>query len=340
MAAGPRALRRVRQLLPPAALLALQPQRTLALLGRLLQQAHELRRPGARQGGRGGGGRGMGAGAEETEPTHLAGEVARALVHMAADEQLVGAVAGWLRGEVVEGEQQQLQPLRGGLDARALAAALQLWDGAAADEVISLYAAAATGAPRDKAGEEGGGSNSRGPGAAASGGGAAAPLLFAAGAAIAQSRSRCQGVLLKGASTLDALGALLKGASALDALAGCTTVALDKTGTITSGQLRLTEAALMDLGTSQEAGGAAGGGGGGAGLAAAAAAARPRGGGARCGGARGGGGAWRWRGGGQRGGEWRGGGGRGRGGGGGAVRGGAVPGLDAPGVSRGGGGGR
>ncbi|PNH04067.1 hypothetical protein TSOC_009803 [Tetrabaena socialis] len=174
------------QLLPPADLLALQPQRTLALLGRLLQRAHELRRPGARQGGRGGGGRGMGAGAEETEPTRLAGEVAGALVRMAADEELVGAVAGWLGGEVVEGQQQQPQPLRGGLGARVLAAALQSWDGAAAGEVMSFYAAAtAAGAPRAKAGGEGGGSNSRGPEAAASGGGATAPLLAAARAAIA-----------------------------------------------------------------------------------------------------------------------------------------------------------
>lgn len=40
---------------------------------------------------------------------------------------------------------------------------------------------------------------------------------------------------------------LLKGASALDALASCSTVALDKTGTITSGDVRLTDAALLQL---------------------------------------------------------------------------------------------
>ncbi|GIL64128.1 hypothetical protein Vafri_18088 [Volvox africanus] len=41
-------------------------------------------------------------------------------------------------------------------------------------------------------------------------------------------------------------GVLLKGASTLDALAACKTVALDKTGTLTTGELRLTEATLLD----------------------------------------------------------------------------------------------
>ncbi len=49
------------------------------------------------------------------------------------------------------------------------------------------------------------------------------------------------------ASFLPCQGVLLKGASALDALASCSTVALDKTGTITSGDVRLTDAALLQL---------------------------------------------------------------------------------------------
>ncbi len=45
---------------------------------------------------------------------------------------------------------------------------------------------------------------------------------------------------------------LLKGASALDALASCSTVVLDKTGTITSGDVRLTDAALLQLGAAAD----------------------------------------------------------------------------------------
>ncbi|PNH08346.1 hypothetical protein TSOC_005066 [Tetrabaena socialis] len=107
------------QLLPPAELLALQPQRTLALLGRLLRRTRH---------GRGGGG------FEQGELPHLAGAVVGALVHMAADTRLAGAVAGWLRGGRAA---PSLDLARGGgglLDPEALAEALRPWDVAGAAE--------------------------------------------------------------------------------------------------------------------------------------------------------------------------------------------------------------
>ncbi|PNH08217.1 hypothetical protein TSOC_005221 [Tetrabaena socialis] len=195
------------QLLPPADLLALQPQRTLAQLGVMLQRALGLQRPGAGQGSCGGGLGGREEGDCAQDEQHLAavfhkvaGEVAEVLMHMAGDEQLVGVVAGWLRGEAAEAVPQhgpagrQPQPQEqsqscGGLDARALAAALRHWDAAAADEVIRLHGAAAAAA----AGAEGeggrGGSRRRtviAAAAAASADGAVAPLLVAARAAIAR----------------------------------------------------------------------------------------------------------------------------------------------------------
>ncbi|PNH11267.1 hypothetical protein TSOC_001921 [Tetrabaena socialis] len=116
-------------------LLALQPQRALALLSRLLLREHDLRRPA--EGGVGGS---VGGGARDDIPEEdlpaLAGTVAGMLVHMAADEQLVGAVAGWLRGEAVAGTEAPLDP-------GALAAALRPWNAAAADAVARLHAAAA-----------------------------------------------------------------------------------------------------------------------------------------------------------------------------------------------------
>ncbi|PNH06169.1 hypothetical protein TSOC_007496 [Tetrabaena socialis] len=188
------------QLLPPADLLALQPQRALAQLALLLQRAHELRQPGAGQGSRGvdrggGGGRGTldGGPPRENELSVWADEVAGALVHMAADEQLVGAVAGWLREEAAAlpqpGQASALavhpQGLCGDLDVRALATALRHWNVDAAVSIDRLHAAAASSAPAAGRGCECGGSSSKGPGAAASGDGAAAPLLAAARAAIA-----------------------------------------------------------------------------------------------------------------------------------------------------------
>ncbi|GLI64799.1 hypothetical protein VaNZ11_008205 [Volvox africanus] len=86
---------------------------------------------------------------------------------------------------------------------------------------------------------------------------AGVPLLAAPGGAV----YRALGVLVAGSPCAVVLvplayvcamaavtrrGVLLKGASALDALAACTTVALDKTGTLTTGELRLTEATLLD----------------------------------------------------------------------------------------------
>ncbi|PNH09262.1 hypothetical protein TSOC_004123 [Tetrabaena socialis] len=180
--------------------LALRPQRTVALLGRLLQRAHELQRPGAGQGSRGSrrwGGDGHGTvddGRSQEDELHAwADEVAGALVHMAADGQLVGAVAGWLRGEAAALQQPTQaaapvihpQGLCGDLDARALTAALRHWNAAAADSIGRLHAAAMSGAPTAGGEGECGGSSSKGPGAAASGDGAAAPLLAAARAAIA-----------------------------------------------------------------------------------------------------------------------------------------------------------
>ncbi|PNH07420.1 hypothetical protein TSOC_006126 [Tetrabaena socialis] len=190
------------QLLPLADVLALQPQRTLALLGRLLQRAHDLRQlgtgRGSRGGGRGGGGRRStsdGGRFQEDELPAWADEVARALVHMAADEQLVGAVAGWLRGEAAALPQPAQagalvvhpQGLCGDLDTRALAAAVRHWNAAAADSIERLHAAAASSAPAGAVEMEGGGgsSSSRGSGAAARGSGATAPLLAAARAATA-----------------------------------------------------------------------------------------------------------------------------------------------------------
>ncbi|PNH07968.1 hypothetical protein TSOC_005525 [Tetrabaena socialis] len=189
------------QLLPSGDLLALQPQRAMALLGLLLQRAHELRRPGAGRGshggGRGGGdGRGTSDGVRSQEDAlpAWADEVAGVLVHMAADEQLVGAVAGWLRGEAAALAQPAQagalvvppQGLCGDLDARALAAAVRHWNAAAADSIDRLHAAAASSAPAAGGeGECGGGSSSsRSSAAAASGGGSTAPLLAAARAAI------------------------------------------------------------------------------------------------------------------------------------------------------------
>ncbi|EFJ47598.1 hypothetical protein VOLCADRAFT_117840 [Volvox carteri f. nagariensis] len=86
---------------------------------------------------------------------------------------------------------------------------------------------------------------------------AGVPLMAAPGGAV----YRALGVLVAGSPCAVVLvplayvcamaavtrkGVLLKGASALDALAACTTVALDKTGTLTTGELRLTEATLGD----------------------------------------------------------------------------------------------
>ncbi|KAG2449827.1 hypothetical protein HYH02_005350 [Chlamydomonas schloesseri] len=85
---------------------------------------------------------------------------------------------------------------------------------------------------------------------------AGVPLLEAPGGAL----YRALGVLVAGSPCAVVLvplayvcsmaavtrrGVLLKGASALDALADVRTVALDKTGTITTGELRLTEALLL-----------------------------------------------------------------------------------------------
>ncbi|PNH08213.1 hypothetical protein TSOC_005224 [Tetrabaena socialis] len=183
------------QLLPTADLLALQPQRTLAQLGAMLQQALGFRRPGA----------GQGTQQQLAAVFHeVAGEVAEVLLHMAGDEQLVGVVAGWLRGEAAEAvpqhgsagrqPQAQSQSLCGGLDAHALAAALRHWNAAAADEVARLYAAAAAGSAAATGAEsEGGGSRRRSSSlsrtattAAASADGAVEPLSAAARAAIAQ----------------------------------------------------------------------------------------------------------------------------------------------------------
>ncbi|PNH06024.1 hypothetical protein TSOC_007678 [Tetrabaena socialis] len=152
-----------------------------------------LRRPGAGRGSRGGARGGGRINGEQHELPFWADEVAGVLVHMAADEQLVGAVAGWLRGEAAA----LPQPARAGalvvhprglcddLDARALAAALRHWNAAAAASVERLHAAAAS--STSAAGGEGerGGSSSGSPGTAASGDGATAPLLAAARAAVA-----------------------------------------------------------------------------------------------------------------------------------------------------------
>ncbi|PNH09127.1 hypothetical protein TSOC_004295 [Tetrabaena socialis] len=173
----------------------------MALLGLLLQRAHELRRPGTGRGSRGGrrgagGGRGtfVDGRSYEDELPAWADEVAGVLVHMAADEQLVGAVAGWLRG-VAAALPQPAQAgavvvhprgLCGDLDARALAAAVRHWNAAAADSIERLHAAAASSAPAGVVEVEGGeGSGSRSPGAPACSGGATAPLLAAARAAAA-----------------------------------------------------------------------------------------------------------------------------------------------------------
>eukprot|EP00198_Chlamydomonas_reinhardtii_P007769 XP_001697106.1 heavy metal transporting ATPase [Chlamydomonas reinhardtii] len=87
---------------------------------------------------------------------------------------------------------------------------------------------------------------------------AGVPLLEAPGGAL----YRALGVLVAGSPCAVVLvplayvcsmaavtrrGVLLKGASALDALADVRTVALDKTGTITTGELRLTEALLLPV---------------------------------------------------------------------------------------------
>ncbi|PNH04673.1 hypothetical protein TSOC_009120 [Tetrabaena socialis] len=144
-------LRAVVQLLPPADLLALQPQRTLSLLGQLLLRAHELQRPRARQDSSGDEAGGcvniatgsMSVGDLLLETTRMACEVAAVLVHMAADAQLVGVVAGWLCGGVAEGTQAPCADL----DAGALAAALRPWDTAAADVVTRLRTAASTSSP-------------------------------------------------------------------------------------------------------------------------------------------------------------------------------------------------
>ncbi|PNH08347.1 hypothetical protein TSOC_005067 [Tetrabaena socialis] len=164
-----RCLAAVAQLLPPGDLLALQPQRTLALLGRLLQRAEELRQLGV---GRGSRGRGSGDERRENESSEgrqlsqYAEEVVGVLVHMAADEQLVGAVTGWLRAEasgVAAGAQPQgWQQRCGDLDARALVAALRAWNADAAGCVDGLRDIAATPSPpaADFMGAGGGGGGS------------------------------------------------------------------------------------------------------------------------------------------------------------------------------------
>ncbi|PNH08337.1 hypothetical protein TSOC_005068 [Tetrabaena socialis] len=164
-----RCLAAAARLLPPADLLALQPQRTLALLGRLLQRADELRRPSA---GRGSRGRGSGVERRENESSEgrqlsqYAEEVVGVLVHMAADEQLVGAVTGWLRAEasasMAEAQPQGWQQQCGDLDARALAASLRALNVDAADCVDGLHGFAAMPGPpsADLAGAGGGGGGS------------------------------------------------------------------------------------------------------------------------------------------------------------------------------------
>ncbi|PNH08336.1 hypothetical protein TSOC_005078 [Tetrabaena socialis] len=200
-------------LLPPADLLALQPLRAL---GRLLQLAQGVQRTATGRGGTGRGtgraGRGDGRrGTGRGQFPALAGIVAAVLVHMAADEQLVGAVAGSLRGVPAAGMQAPCI----GLDAGSLAATLRPWDAASADVVARLYAAAVTATPshgaaggsyRDagggttqavrpataRSGASGGGGSSGGgsrqDGAAAAGGGGDAALLAAAQADAARSR--------------------------------------------------------------------------------------------------------------------------------------------------------
>ncbi|KXZ48383.1 hypothetical protein GPECTOR_28g790 [Gonium pectorale] len=94
---------------------------------------------------------------------------------------------------------------------------------------------------------------------------AGVPLLEAPGGAL----YRALGVLVAGSpcavvlvplayvcalATVTRRGVLLKGASALDALASVSMVALDKTGTITTGELRLTEASLLEPATTAPTG--------------------------------------------------------------------------------------
>ncbi|PNH10485.1 hypothetical protein TSOC_002811 [Tetrabaena socialis] len=200
-------------LLPPADLLVLQP---LRLLGLLLQRAQGVQRTGTgqRSTGRGTGRGGRGDGRRDTgrgQFPALAGTAAAVLVHMAADEQLVGAVAGWLRGEPAGGT----QALWRGVDTAALAATLRPWDAAAADVVARLHAAAVNATPSHGAaggsycntgggttqavrpatarsgasggGVSGGGSR-RQDGAAVAGGGGDAALLAAAQADAARLR--------------------------------------------------------------------------------------------------------------------------------------------------------
>ncbi|PNH08348.1 hypothetical protein TSOC_005070 [Tetrabaena socialis] len=158
-------------LLPPADLLALQPLRAL---GRLLQLPQGVQRTGTGRGGTGRGtgraGRGDGRrGTGRGQFPALAGIVAAVLVHMAADEQLVGAVAGWLRGEPAGGTQASCV----GLDAGSLAAALRPWDAAAADVVTRLHTGAVTATPGAVGGsycDTGGGTTQAVPSATARGG--------------------------------------------------------------------------------------------------------------------------------------------------------------------------
>ncbi|PNH08338.1 hypothetical protein TSOC_005069 [Tetrabaena socialis] len=189
-----RCLAAAARLLPPADLLALQPQRTLALLGRLLQRADELRRAAA---GRGSRGRGSGVERREEESSEgrqqyrLADEIVGVLVHMAADEQLVGTVAGWLRGEasgaMAETQPQGWQQQRGDLDARALAAALRAWNADAAGCVDRLRDIAATPGPPS--------TDATGAGA---GGGGSEQLLGTARAVIAGAPRGFSDLLMRG----------------------------------------------------------------------------------------------------------------------------------------------
>ncbi|PNH10288.1 hypothetical protein TSOC_003023 [Tetrabaena socialis] len=111
------------ELLQPADLLALQPQQSMVLLGRLFQRAHELRQQNRPRRGE--------HGSDDSVSYDLSSEasrLARALLRMAADAQLVEAVTGWLR-DADRTEAPRQAPLAG------LEAALRPWDANSADMI-------------------------------------------------------------------------------------------------------------------------------------------------------------------------------------------------------------